>query len=145
MPENVKPIDPADWMACPDYLYAIDLYHEGYFWEAHEAWEGLWHAAGRDTTAHGRLLRALIRLTAAYLKLRAGVPRGAWQHSLGAHALLGEVQAMIEPGSSRYLGLDLDGLRHEIARHFAPIWASEGRALDTLDAPPRLRLASPTK
>ena len=36
-----------EWRACRDYLYGIDLFNHGYYWEAHEVWEGLWVACGR--------------------------------------------------------------------------------------------------
>ena len=138
---RVVPLDPARWQECPDYRYAVDLYHAGYFWEAHEAWEGLWHVAGRDTTAHGRLLRGLIRLAAAFLKLRAGVARGALLHSQASHALLGEALAMRGAGDGPFLGLDIAALRSAMAHHFAPLWASDGVRLDTRGVPPRLLLA----
>ncbi len=35
-----------DWLRCRDYLRGIDLFNHGYYWEAHEVWEGLWHTAG---------------------------------------------------------------------------------------------------
>ena len=36
-----QPPNPEDWRACGDYLYGVDLFNHGYYWEAHEAWEGL--------------------------------------------------------------------------------------------------------
>lgn len=33
----------------PQWLHALDLFNAGYSWEAHEAWEGFWHALGRTT------------------------------------------------------------------------------------------------
>ncbi len=32
-----------DWWNCTEYLWGIDLFNHGYYWEAHEVWEGLWH------------------------------------------------------------------------------------------------------
>ena len=46
------------WKDNEDYLFGIDLYNYHYYWEAHEAWEGLWIAAvnypsiGFDTLIH---------------------------------------------------------------------------------------------
>lgn len=134
------PIDPARWHESDDYLYAVDLYHEGYFWEAHEAWEGLWHAAGRDTTAQGCFIRGLIRLAAAQLKLQAGMPRGVCSHSRAAYALTENAEMRVSPPDGHYLGVDLADLRSQIARFFGPIWACEGACLDTSGPPPRLRL-----
>src|SRR5262245_4846701 len=34
--EPSPPPDPADWRACRAYMYGIDLFNHGYYWEAHE-------------------------------------------------------------------------------------------------------------
>jgi hypothetical protein len=73
--ETPEPPDPEDWPACPDYLYGIDLFNHGFYWEAHEAWEGLWVASGRRG-APATYLQALITLAAAGLKARSGSARG---------------------------------------------------------------------
>jgi uncharacterized protein len=60
------------WPENDEYLWGVDLYNAGYFWEAHEAWEGLWRvAAGRDA-AQRRFLQGLIQCAAACLKATAG-------------------------------------------------------------------------
>lgn len=44
-----------EWQKSDAYLYGIDLYNFAYWWECHEVFEGLWHAAGRETEqANGR-------------------------------------------------------------------------------------------
>jgi hypothetical protein len=58
--------NPQEWRACRDYLYGIDLFNHGFYWEAHEAWEGLWVACGRSG-ATATYLQALITLAAAGL------------------------------------------------------------------------------
>src|SRR3989442_10005817 len=45
-----QPLEEASFRGNATYLYAIDLFNHGYYWEAHEAWEALWHAAGRHGT-----------------------------------------------------------------------------------------------
>ncbi len=37
------------------FLRGIDLYHAGYLWEAHEAWEGLWKATTDPTSTAPRI------------------------------------------------------------------------------------------
>lgn len=32
--EIPEPPDPEDWRACRDYLYGIDLFNHGFYWEA---------------------------------------------------------------------------------------------------------------
>ena len=73
--EIPEPPDPEDWRACRDYLYGIDLFNHGFYWEAHEAWEGLWVACGRRGPT-ATYLQALISLAAAGLKARSGSARG---------------------------------------------------------------------
>lgn len=70
------------------WLYAIDLFNEGFCWEAHEAWEQFWHALGR-TTPEARFVQGLIHLAAAAVKIREGKPAGVTKHTLRARELLG--------------------------------------------------------
>ena len=44
--EYLPPFTPEDWRSCELYLYGIDLFNHGYWWEAHEALEDVWLAAG---------------------------------------------------------------------------------------------------
>jgi predicted metal-dependent hydrolase len=94
--------DPLRWRDCTPYLHGIDLYNHGFYWEAHEAWESVWHACGR-TGPTADLLRALIRLAAAGFKVRAGRPNGRVRHAQAAAAAF-EALAAARPG--RFLGLD---------------------------------------
>ncbi len=66
-PPPLTGFDPADWQHCEEYLYGIDLFNHEYWWEAHEALEAVWVAAGRDTT-HGQFIQGLIQIAVAHLK-----------------------------------------------------------------------------
>ena len=102
------PLTPASWQESPEYLYGIDLFNHGYYWEAHEAWEALWLAAGR----HGSVadfLKGLIKLAAAGVKAREGNPRGVQRHGLRAIELLCSVQSQLGPAED-YCGVRLAGL-----------------------------------
>ena len=59
--------DPDRWRNNERYLYGVDLYNFAYYWEAHEAWEGLWKTTGR-TDMPGTFLQGLIQVAAALLK-----------------------------------------------------------------------------
>jgi hypothetical protein len=100
-PEPVLPdLNHSDWRECEHYLYGIDLFNEGYWWECHEVLEGLWHAAGIGTPA-AHVLQAVIQCAAAHLKATGDCPRGAMrlhEHSLRHARWSGD----------RRLGLDLD-------------------------------------
>jgi predicted metal-dependent hydrolase len=95
------------WQECRGYLYGIDLFNHGYYWEAHEAWEQLWHACGRKGITAG-FLKGLIKLAAAGIKVREGKAQGVRNHARRAAALF-QVTTR-DTGMSRYLGLDLDDL-----------------------------------
>lgn len=71
-----RALSPETWRTCEQYLYAIDLFNHGYWWEAHEALEPFWRAAGRDSEA-GRFLQGVIQLAAALLKDSMGLERPA--------------------------------------------------------------------
>lgn len=88
--EAPPPLDPAAWRSSPTYLYAADLFNHGFYWEAHEAWESLWHAAGRSGPV-ATLLKALIKLAAAGVKAREGNPTGVQRHARRASELIREL------------------------------------------------------
>jgi hypothetical protein len=101
--EVVPPIGPGGWAASDAYLRGIALFNAGYYWEAHEAWEGLWHAHGRrGPTAD--VIKGLIKLAAAGVKVREGQPHGVTTHASRAARLFETARA--EQGNDQ-LGLDL--------------------------------------
>jgi uncharacterized protein len=76
----------------PLWLYALDLFNEGFYWESHEAWESFWHALGR-TTPEAQFVQGLIHLAAACVKIREGRPEGVRRHTQRARTLLGDFGA----------------------------------------------------
>ncbi|MGE5756129.1 MAG: DUF309 domain-containing protein, partial [Planctomycetaceae bacterium] len=100
------PIPPEDGPGSTLYRRGAALFNAGYYWEAHEAWEALWHAHGRRG-ATADLLKGLIKLAAAGVKVRERQPRGVITHARRAAALFESARA---EGESRRLGLDLDEL-----------------------------------
>lgn len=77
----------------PEWLYALELFNGGFYWEAHDAWERFWHALGR-TNPEARLVQGLIHLAAACVKIREGKPVGVTRHAKRARELLGELEAV---------------------------------------------------
>lgn len=71
MSEQLKLFEDMQWQSCDEYLYGIDLFNYGYWWEAHEALEAVWKAAGRKTET-GLFLQGLIQVAAAHLKKLQG-------------------------------------------------------------------------
>ncbi len=83
---------PGEWRDCEPYLWGLDLFNRGYYWEAHEAWEPLW-AGARGRPAQHAFLQALIALAAAGFKAREGIAAGVAAHGERAAALLAEAGA----------------------------------------------------
>ncbi|MGF1581139.1 MAG: DUF309 domain-containing protein [Gemmataceae bacterium] len=108
---TADPIDQTNWQENVTYLAAIDLFNHGYYWEAHESWESLWHAVGR-TGAIASFLKGLIRLAAAGVKVREERPVGVNNHAKRAAELFDEANKELgDPGS--ILGLN----PHELIDH----------------------------
>jgi hypothetical protein len=101
----VLPIVGDAWRGSPAYRRGIALFNAGYYWEAHEAWEGLWHAHGRvGPTAD--LVKGLIKRAAAGVKVRQRQRHGIVTHARRAAVLFANAS---EGGGRHQLGLDLDG------------------------------------
>lgn len=112
-------IDPEHWAECRPYLHGFDLFNHGYFWEAHEAWEALWHGCGRQGTT-ADFLKGLIKLAAAGVKQREGMPAGVAGHVGRARELFALVAT--QTGRLDYLGLNLEelGRRADVTAPLVP-------------------------
>jgi hypothetical protein len=95
------PVDDSNWSQSTPYLHAVDLFNRGYYWEAHEAWESLWHACGRRGPI-ADLLKGLIKLAAAGVKVREGRPSGVESHARRAAELF---RAAVAEATTIRLGL----------------------------------------
>jgi hypothetical protein len=73
------------------FRWGIDLFNHGYYWEAREAWEPLWHAA-KQSTQHRQFFKGLILLAAAGVKIREGKWVAAARHAARAAALFRQVR-----------------------------------------------------
>ena len=92
--EYLSAFAPDDWTRCKPYLYGIDLFNHGYFWEAHEAWETVWLAAGGRETSCGLFVQGLIQLAAAQLKRVIGSQGAAESLTAAACAKLAVVEGV---------------------------------------------------
>ncbi len=102
--ERPDPPDPDNWRSCQPYLYAVDLFNHGYYWEAHEAWEELWNAVDRHRpTRH--FLQGLIRLAASGVKAREGNVHGVQRHARRAAELFRRTVSTSDRTGDRYMGL----------------------------------------
>ena len=108
-PDEPEAPDPMRWRECGDYLYGIDLFNHGFYWEAHEAWEGLWHALGRRGVT-ATYVQALINFAAAGFKARWGNARGVRANAQTAAKLFASAARQLGPDSGHYMGLDVQAL-----------------------------------
>ena len=103
--EEVVKWDSDLWNTNQNYLFGIDLYNYHFYWEAHEAWEGLWMASVKNSSEH-MFLQGLIKLGAALLKIR--MAKLEIQDLIGARNLAKSGMSLlskVEP--SNFMGLDI--------------------------------------
>ena len=93
-----------------------DFFDAGFYWEAHEVWEGLWVELGRKGPA-ALLVQALIKLAAAGVKELQGQPEGVLRHLDGASRLLDGLTGwpdIAESGERQgdTIGIDTENVDH---------------------------------
>lgn len=110
-----------DWRCYEPYLYGVDLFNQAFFWEAHEAWEEVWHAVGKRTLP-GRMVQGMIQVAAALLQRHRGIARGAERNLAKASVHFDAVEEHHSrlPGELRYLGVELDSWRSQVAGYLLP-------------------------
>ena len=87
----------------PRFKPAVDLFNRRAWYEAHDAFEEIWHeTAGSDR----RLLQGILQIAVAHVHLERGNLRGAT-------ILLGEGVGRLSSAESGDLGLDLPSLRDQ--------------------------------
>ena len=104
-----KPLQPDTPKVSPEFLAAIDLFNAGFYWEAHETWEGLWIAAGRAGLS-ANFLKGLIKLAAAGVKAREGQAVGVERHARRAARLFRSVRETQPEDQNLFAGLAIDEL-----------------------------------
>ena len=110
----------------PDLAHGAELFAAGQWWEAHEAWEGVWMTAAGDER---RFVQGLILLAAALHK--------RWHHGSLAHRNYHKAVVYLDLLPASYGGVDLERLRQDV-------WTAlhqEGMH-PVLSAPPRTNLTA---
>ena len=111
-PEVPEIPDPERWHACRPWLRGVDLFNHGFYWEAHEVWEGLWQACGR-TGMLADFFKALIHTAAAGVKVRQKLPAGMHSHLKRALELFHATREGLSDGQTHLMGLDVNAtIRH---------------------------------
>ena len=95
------------WRQNKAYLYGVDLYNFAYWWEAHEAWEGLWHQA-EDT--YRLFLQGLIQVSASLIKYHMRMLRPLRTLSTAGRDKLRQVVVECDEAEGNYMGQSYMGL-----------------------------------
>jgi uncharacterized protein len=121
---KVASADLSDAGARELYVFGVELFNAGYYWESHEAFEALWNAAERKGPV-ANFFQGLIQVAAAHLKRIAGAEaRG--------RALAARGVARLSRCPSPFFGLDV----HAFARSTEFFFASRD------EEPPRIELGA---
>lgn len=112
---RVDYVPPERWHESVDYLYGCDLYNHAYWWEAHEAWEGLWQLTDKKG-CQGLFLQGLIQASACHLKLFLGHMRGVARLRDSAVRNLRAGTRDLDVGP--YMGLDYEAFLSRFARYY---------------------------
>ena len=104
--ESAAVAEPA--LDAEEFVWGLDLFNHGFYWEAHEAWEPMWRAAGQGDPRR-LLLKGLIFLAAAGVKIRQRKPGAAARHASRAAGLFRAVE-MQAPELAVAVGLPIGEL-----------------------------------
>ena len=125
-------IPPEKWMQNDSYLFGVDLFNHGYWWEAHEAWENVWMTT-QKTDLEGMYLQGLIQFAAALLKLYVGSKRGfdsLWRES--QKKLKTCAQNLTESKKRQFMGIDLQAWLERAEVFSSSLQVAEGEGADAL-------------
>ena len=119
--EDDSPVSlPMDWCQTEDYLYGIDLYNFAYWWEAHEAWEGLWNKTEDDCRL---FLQGLIQISAALIKFHMRQLRGLRSLSTNGRNKLHQVLTNLDDPAGMYMGMNLPEFLACLDTFFEPFFS----------------------
>ena len=99
---GLEALSPEALAVSPAFQGGLSAFRAGYYWEAHEFWEGIWSALPQ-ASAERELMRGLIQLANAGLKRRMGREAAALRILPLAKAALREG---FRRGGESVMGLD---------------------------------------
>ncbi|HPF41822.1 MAG TPA: DUF309 domain-containing protein [Phycisphaerae bacterium] len=118
---QVACVAPDRWRDSVDYLYGCDLYNHGYWWEAHEAWEGLWRVTAKPSVQHS-FLQGLIQVAAAHMQVHLGKIEGVRRLRESSRRHL--APALDVAGHGLYMGVSLAAWVSGLDAYWAGILSS---------------------
>jgi hypothetical protein len=126
---DVAPIrvEATGWRSSTEYLHAIDLFNEGYYWECHEILEAIWNGVGRSGDV-AAFAQGVIQVAAALLKL-------GMSERDAALGLARRGAAKLRAGPSPVLGVDAHRLADDVDAFLAGRVTEPPRIVLTGDPP----------
>ncbi len=122
---KVSSFDPEKWQTSHFYLYGIDLFNSGYYWEAHETWETLWRLFEKGDRT-GDFLNVLILIAAAGVKAYEGNLAGIARHLNKAQRHLDSVFRTLT-ATNCWMGLSYEELRDITVQPMERLPLAEGK------------------
>ena len=107
-------LPPNAWRDNEEYLFGVDLFNRRYYWEAHEAWEAVWHTCDKRAT-HGLFIQGLIQISAGLLRWHMGTERGARKPHREGRA---KIEHAVRESPHDYMGIPLADWVEEVDRIF---------------------------
>lgn len=109
---------PEEWSQSPEYLYGCDLYNHAYWWEAHEAWEGLWRVTPEGSPQR-RFLQGMIQVGATHLQLFLRSEGGVTRLRMTSMEHLHWVRQQIS--TPQFMGLGLTEFMARVDEYYATV------------------------
>ena len=106
-------VPPERWYDSEAYLHGVDCYNHGFWWEAHEAWEGLWHVVPNPSSQRS-FLQGSIQVAALHLQGFLGKHNGIirLRDSSSRH-----FDKIVVPDDGLFMGLRLAAWRNDVERY----------------------------
>jgi hypothetical protein len=114
-----------NWQSSDSYFFGFDLYHHGFYWEAHEVWEEIWQICKKEHP-QGSLLKSLIFLTGAALKSKMKQGEQTTRMLKRALELWEEIREQ-SPEKDEIMGISLKGHKVKLENYL-----SEGKLPEDL-------------
>lgn len=128
-------LEPARWQENKNYLFGIDLYNHGFWWESHEKWEAVWHTTEKEKI-YGQHLQGLIQVSAAFIKWHLHQHEGLKKlFEIGIERL-----EFVQKTSPAFMGLDLTEHVSKLKKHFQPVLTQADFWPDPLNDYPYIEL-----
>lgn len=109
-------LDEKTWFENGTYLLGVDLYNFAYWWEAHEAFEGLWKKYSNEDV-RSQYLQGLIKISGAFLKWHLKQHRGV---EVLFHDGMNHLYRVCDKKTT-YMGLNLMDYLAKLTHHFRAV------------------------